>query len=151
MGSVRHEVRIDAPAEAVWSVVGRPELLHLWFPGIVDCRVAETDDGTIRTITTGAGLEMPERIVTVDRLLRRFQYRITTALFSSHLGTIDVIALAADSSLVVYSTDAEPSVLALTIGGATLAALHELQRQFEAGDGPALQAARRPREELARG
>lgn len=134
--SIRREGRIAAPAERVWEVVGRPELLHLWFPGIVDCRV----DGDTRTITTGTGVEMPEQIVTNDPLQRRFQYRITSPLFTEHLATIDVIDLGDDTSLVVYSTDAAPATMALVISGSTGGAIDELRRQIESGSGPALDA-----------
>lgn len=136
MASTRYHVQIDAPADDVWRVVGRPELLHLWFPGIVDCTV----EGDTRTIVTGNGVPMPERIVLRDDLLRRFQYRITAPLFRSHLATLDVLELGAGTCVVVYSTDAEPAVMALVIGGGTLGALRELQRQFHAGSGPALDA-----------
>ena len=138
MASTRYHVRIDAPADEVWRVVGRPDLLHLWFPGIVGCTV----EGDTRTIVTGNGVPMPEQIVTHDHLLRRFQYRITAPLFRNHLATLDVLDLDDESCVVVYSTDAEPAVMALVIGGGTLGALRELQRQFHAGSGPAVDAAR---------
>lgn len=136
---MRHHVRIAAPAADVWRVVGRPDLLHLWFPGITECTVAEHDGVATRTIVTGNGIPMPEQIVTHDHLLRRFQYRITAPAFRHHLATLDVLDLG-DESVVVYSTDAEPAVMALVIGGGTLGALRELQRQFAAGAGPALDA-----------
>ncbi|MBK5222754.1 MAG: SRPBCC family protein [Acidimicrobiia bacterium] len=129
-------MRITRPADEVWSVVGRPELLHHWFPGIVDCRV----DGASRTIVTGTGQEMAEEILTNDAIQRRFQYRITSRLFRDHLGTIDVIDLGDDTCLVVYATDADPATMAITIAGGTRGALLELQRQMEAGSGPALDA-----------
>ena len=47
-------------------------------------------------------------------------------MFREHLGTIDVHDLGDGSSLVVYSTDAEPGALALVIGGAARAALGNL-------------------------
>lgn len=137
---MRHHARVPATADDVWNVVGRPELLHLWFPGIVSCSVAEHDGVVTRTIVTGSGVSMPEQIVTHDHLLRRFQYRITAALFRQHLATIDVLDLG-DESVVVYSTDADPAVMALVIGGGTLGAVRELQRQFAKGAGPALNAA----------
>ena len=139
MASIRREIRIDASADDVWRVVGRPELLHLWFPGIVDCTV----DGSTRVITTGTGIPMPEAIVTNDSLQRRFQYTITAPIFRHHLGTIDVIDLDDHSCLVVYSPDADPSVMALVISGGTLGALEELKHQFDAGEGPALAAVAR--------
>lgn len=136
MATIRREIRIGRPASEVWAVVGRPELLHHWFPGIVGCRV----EGTTRTITLGTGLEMAEQIVTNDALQRRFQYRITSPLLREHLATLDVIDLGDGTCLVVYSTDAEPAVMALVIGGGTGGALDELARQFSTGAGPALDA-----------
>jgi len=138
MATLRREIRIHRPAAEVWTVCGRPELLHLWFPGIVNCAV----EGDIRTITTGTGIPIPEQIITNDALQHRFQYRITAALFTSHLATLDVIDIGDGTCMVVYSTDAEPAVMALVIGGGTSGALAELKRQFESGSGPALDAVR---------
>jgi hypothetical protein len=130
MATVRRELRIRRPPDQVWAVLGDPGTIHEWFPGIV----ASSVEGDIRTVTLGSGLPLPERIVTNDPILRRFQYRVEGGLFRHHLGTIDVLDLDDGSSMVVYSTDAEPDVMALVIGGATGAALHELRRQLEAAD-----------------
>lgn len=135
-GSVRRERIIHVPAERAWALVSRPDLLHLWFPGIVDCVV----EGDTRTITLGSGVSLPETLLTNDPLQRRFQYRIAGGLFAEHLGTIDVIALDEARCLVVYSSDADPATMAVVLGGATGGALDELARQLEAGDGPALDA-----------
>jgi hypothetical protein len=71
---------------------------------------------------------MPEEILTNDPLLRRFAYRITAPLYKFHLGVIDVIAIGVNDSLCVYSTTAEPDVLALIIAGGTKDALVEIKR-----------------------
>lgn len=130
LGSIRHEIRIDRPAADVWTLAGDATMLHTWFPGIVDCTV----DGTTRVITMGSGISMPEEILVRDDLQRRFQYRITAPLFKHHRGTIDVIDLGDQTSLVVYSTEADPRTMALVIASGTNGALHELKRQME-GDG----------------
>jgi hypothetical protein len=127
LGSIRHEVRIHRSAGDVWALAGDPARLHEWFPGITECTV----DGTTRIVTTGAGLPMPEEILVVDPVQRRFQYRITAPVFHHHRGTIDVIDLGDDTSLVVYSTEADPRAMALVIGGATAGALDELKRRME--------------------
>ncbi|HSL56337.1 MAG TPA: SRPBCC family protein [Acidimicrobiales bacterium] len=127
LGSIRHEVRIRRPAADVWALAGDATRLHHWFPGVVDCTV----DGTTRVITLGSGMAMPEEILVVDPVQRRFQYRITTPLFAFHRGTIDVIDLGDDTCLVVYSTEADPRTMALTIAGGTAGALDELRRQME--------------------
>ncbi len=127
---------IHAPASEVWEVVGRPELLHLWFPGIVACVV----EGDTRAITTGVGLQLTEDILTNDPLQRRFQYRIAGGVFTEHLGSIDVIELTPDSCLVIYASDADPAPMAIILGGATAGALEELARQIESGSGAVLDA-----------
>ena len=126
-GSIRFEARIARPADEVWALAGDAARLHEWFPGITSCRV----DGTTRVITLGTGIEMPEELLVVDPVQRRFQYRITAPVFRHHRGTIDVIDLGDGSSLVVYATDADPRTMALTIGGGTAGALDELRRILE--------------------
>lgn len=130
MGSVRRQITIHRPPEEVWARVGDAAGLHTWFPGLAECTV----DGTSRIVTTVWGLPLPEEIVTLDHLQRRFQYRLLAPMISEHLGTIDVIALEDGNTLVVYSTDCRPDPVALVIGGATGNALVELRRQLETGD-----------------
>lgn len=145
-GSVRREVVVGVDAATAWRVVGRPELLHHWFPGVVDCRVA----GHTRTITLGTGLRLDEAILTVDPLQRRFQYRISGGFFTEHLASVDVIALDDRTCLVTYASDAAPAAMAVVLGGATAAALAELKRGLEAGDLP-VAAATTPTHDPAEG
>ncbi|WP_116995566.1 SRPBCC family protein [Desertimonas flava] len=126
-GSVRHHVRIGRPAADVWALVGDPARLHEWFPGIDECVV----EGTCRKVTLGSGLRLTEEITVADAIRRRFQYRITEAMFTYHRGTIDVLDLDDGTCVVSYATDADPRTMALTIGGGTAAALAELKRQME--------------------
>ena len=127
LGSIRHEVRIRRSADDVWQRVRDAAGLHTWFPGLTGCTV----DGTTRVIYLGSGMAMPEDILVNDDTQRRFQYRITAPIFVHHRGTIDVIELGPDECLVVYSTEADPRTMALTIAGGTAGALDELQRQME--------------------
>jgi hypothetical protein len=129
LGSIRHETRIRRAADDVWQLVGDAARLYEWFPGIASSPV----DGTTRLITTDAGLPMPEEILVVDPVQRRFQYRLTAPVFRHHRGTIDVIDLDAATCLVVYSTEADPRAMALVIGGGTAGALDELRHQMETG------------------
>ncbi|MEO5724156.1 MAG: SRPBCC family protein [Ilumatobacteraceae bacterium] len=124
---MRYERRIQRSAKDVWQLVGAPERLHEWFPGIISSVV----EGTTRSIVTGAGIPMPEEILVNDANQMRFQYRVTSPLLHFHRGSIDVIELAEQECLVVYTTDADPRTMALVIGGAAAEALDELQRQME--------------------
>jgi len=126
-GSMRHHITINRHANDVWERVGDAAALHTWFPGITACTV----DGTMRVITLGSGMQMPEEILVNDRTLRRFQYRIAAPVIRHHRGTIDVVDLGDGTSLVTYATDADPRTMALTIAGATAGALAELKRQME--------------------
>jgi uncharacterized protein YndB with AHSA1/START domain len=126
-GAIRHHVRINRSAADVWSLAGDPTRLHEWFPGVVDCQV----DGNQRVITLGSGLPLPEEILVNDSVQRRFQYRITAPMFVFHRGTIDVIDLDDGTCLAVYTTEADPRTMALSISGGTAGALDELKRQME--------------------
>jgi uncharacterized protein YndB with AHSA1/START domain len=130
-GSIRFETRIARRADEVWALAGDPARLHEWFPGITACRV----DGTLRVITLGTGVEMPEELLVIDAVQRRFQYRIAAPIFKQHRGTIDVIDLGDETCLVVYATEADPRTMALTIAGGTAGALDELKRLMESNGG----------------
>lgn len=120
---------IDRSADEVWGLVGDPTRIPEWFPGIVSCEVS----GDERTIVTAGGTPIPERILTLDPLQRRFQYQIEAPICRFHLGTIDVVELGEGRCLVLYATDAEPATVALTIGGGTAAALRNLGDLFGGG------------------
>jgi carbon monoxide dehydrogenase subunit G len=126
--SVRREVTIARPPDEVWAVVGDPTRLPEWFPGIVSCTV----EGDTRSVTTGSGITLPEQLVTIDRLQRRFQYRVTGPIFREHLASIDVLGIDNGTrSVVVYATDADPATMALILGGAAGNALVHLRKLME--------------------
>lgn len=126
-GSVRRHVRVSAPPDKIWAVIGDPSRIQEWWPGID----SSTVDGTTRVITTGAGIPMPEEILTNDPLQHRFQYRITAPIVREHLSTLDVLDLGDGTSVVVYSADANPSTMALIIAGAAGNALENLRTIIE--------------------
>ena len=127
MGTVRRHAFVECNADTVWAFVGAPERLHEWFP-ITECRV----EGNKRWITLAAGIVFEEDIVTLDHDLRRFQYkRVNNPLIKFHLGTVDVIPDTEYRCLVMYSTDMDPEVLALPIGGAAGVGLAKLKEMFD--------------------
>jgi len=129
VGTVRRHLFINASADTVWGLVGAPERLHEWFP-----TSSTRMEGNKRWITLASGITFEEDIVTLDHDLRRFQYRIVNnPIITSHLGTVDVIPDGDDRCIVIYSTDMEPEVLALPIGGAAGVGLEALKARFEGG------------------
>jgi hypothetical protein len=124
VATVRFERRIAAPVDTVWSIFCDPASIVEWFPGVTSATV----EGNVRVITLRSGIQMPEEILTIDPLIHRFQYRVTSPLYRMHLGTIDAIELGARDTLCVYSTTAEPHVMALVIGGGTFGALRQIEQ-----------------------
>ena len=113
MATVRHHVVVGATADRAWQLLGDPSRVAEWYPGITGCTI----EGSTRTVMLGSGLEMPEEIVTVDELQRRFQYSLRVPVVRHHLSTIDVLELDERHCCCVYGVDAEPAVMALLIGG----------------------------------
>lgn len=127
MATIRRHIFIDRPAEDVWALVGRPELLHEWFP-----TTGTKLEGDKRWIYLASGITFEEDIVTLDHALRRFQYKIVNnSIITSHLGTVDVIDDPHGGCIVVYSTEMEPEVLGLMVGGAAGAGLQKLKQLME--------------------
>lgn len=127
MGTVRRHVFVDCDADTVWKFVGSPERLHEWFP-ITSCRVEDKK----RWITLASGITFEEDIVTLDHDLRRFQYKIVNnPLITFHLSTLDVIPDGPNRCVVIYSTDMDPEVLALPIGGAAGVGLKKVKEMFD--------------------
>ncbi len=124
--SVRRQVRIPAPAEEVWALVGDPGRLAEWFPGVEWCRLEEGG----RRVTIASGLELFEEIVTLDPLQRRLQYRVVSGLMSEHLATLDVLDLGNGGSLALYSVDAVPATMALVLAGAGASGLEAVGRRY---------------------
>lgn len=126
MGSVRRHAILSASADDVWSFIGRPDVLHEWFP-----TSATRVDGDKRWVTLPSGIVFEEQIRLVDHDLRRFQYSIIgNPLITHHVGTIDVIPLSAESCIVIYGTDIEPEVLGLAIGAAAGDGLRRLEEKY---------------------
>jgi uncharacterized protein YndB with AHSA1/START domain len=124
MPTLRSHVVIDAPADAVWKVVSDAANIADWFPAMD----SSTGDGTRRTVVLRGGATLIEEIVTNDPELRRFQYRAIGGdlAVERHLGTIDVIELAPDRSIVVYGTEIEPETLAVPFEAAISEAVRTL-------------------------
>lgn len=129
MGSVRRHAILASSADDVWGFIGRPEVLHEWFP-TSSTRV----EGDKRWVTLPSGIVFEEQILLVDNDLRRFQYSIVNnPLITHHVGTVDVIEIADDRCIVIYGTDIEPEVLGLAIGAAAGDGLRSLQERFGKG------------------
>ncbi|HEX5615617.1 MAG TPA: SRPBCC family protein [Acidimicrobiia bacterium] len=131
MATLRREVRIARPADAVWDVIADAGTIADWFPAMESSSI----EGDVRRCSLRSGLELIERIVTSDAELRRFQYRVTGGVpVIEHLATVDVFALGPADALLVYSTEVEPAPLALVLGDAIEEAVLNLRARLEGSD-----------------
>lgn len=124
MPSLRSHVVIDATPDAVWKVVSDAATIADWFPAMR----SSTGDGAHRTVVLQDGSTLEEAVVNADPALRRFQYRVVGGDLpvEQHLGTVDVIELEPNRTIVVYSTELEPATLAAAFEGAISEAVRTL-------------------------
>ncbi|GAA1027696.1 MULTISPECIES: SRPBCC family protein [Amycolatopsis] len=110
MAALRSHVLIDAPADAVWQVIGDVASVAEWFPSMK----SSTGDPQHRAVVLGDGSVLEEAVVTHDPAQRRLQYRVTGGdlPITAHLGTVDVLEIDPGRSIVVYSTEITPDSLA---------------------------------------
>ena len=128
MTSIRSHVVLDVDADTVWKLLSDAPNVANWFPAIEK----SSGDETQRVVVLDGGASIEEVVVTSNPALRRFQYSAVGGdlPIERHLGTIDVIELAPNRSIVVYGTDIEPASLAEAFDGAISAAVAALPQQF---------------------
>jgi hypothetical protein len=132
--SVRSHVTIARPAALAWARIADVPNNASWFTSLVKswCERDPDTGKPIRKVLSPTGITMVEDIIVVDPAQRRLQYRLRpNPVIRSHLATIDVLELSAESCLVVYSTDLAPRPLALPFGAAAQRALETLRTQLE--------------------
>ena len=78
MVRIRQTIEIDAPADEVWRVLGRPERIADFHPHVVAAHV----DGHLRRCTLADGTELVERIVDRSVVHRFYTYELATRLES---------------------------------------------------------------------
>jgi carbon monoxide dehydrogenase subunit G len=109
MTTIREEIGVDAPADAVWQAVRDVGEAHrLLFPGILtDARV---EDG-VRIATFADGTVLRELIVALDDERRRFVYTSVGGRARHHNASIEVVPDGAGRSRLIWITDVLPDEL----------------------------------------
>ena len=115
MTTIREEIVVDAPAEAVWRAVRDVGEAHrLLFPGILtDARV---EDG-VRIATFADGTVLRELIVALDDERRRFVYASVGGRATHHNASIEVVPDGPGRSRLIWITDVLPDELRDRIAG----------------------------------
>ena len=114
MASIRHEISVDARAEAVWDAVRDVGAVHERLaPGfVVDTRLEEG----ARVVTFGNGLVARELIVDLDDGARRLCWAVVgSPRLTHHNASLQVFADGEQRSRVVWIADLLPDTAAVTI------------------------------------
>lgn len=127
MATIRHDIRINRPADEVWALITDSSRWPEWFENLDSVEATESE----RTVNFSFGVSLAETIVSNDHTLRRFQYAIKEGMpVEKHLGTVDVLEDGPDACRVIYSTDVDDS-LAPIIDPGTEAGLRGLKAVAE--------------------
>ncbi|WP_374575698.1 SRPBCC family protein [Phenylobacterium sp.] len=87
---VRLSQEFDAPAEAVWKIVGAFHGLHRWFPGVTACDRDEAAWGEVRRAALGARVT-PERLELYDNAAMTCAWSLVDApLLGEHRSTLSI-------------------------------------------------------------
>lgn len=110
MASIRKEIVIAAPAEAVWQAVRDVAAVYRRLaPGfVVDTRL----DGDARVVTFGNGAVVRELLVDIDDAARRLAYAAIGGRAAHHHASMQVFTEGADQSRLVWITDVLPHAVA---------------------------------------
>ena len=114
MASIRKEVLIEAPADAVWDAVRDVGQVHRRLvPGVLtDARLEDA----ARVVTFASGMVVRELIVDLNDEQRRFAYAATGGRASHHNASIQVVPVDERRCRLVWVTDVLPDMLASSIG-----------------------------------
>src|SRR5262249_23133128 len=102
--SVADSVELAAPAEAVWSVMGRFSLD--WHPAVASVTLIGTGIGQLRVLRTLVGKEIIERLETVDDAKRCYSYALVSGVAAKrYTGRLDVRARDAGHCIATWRVD----------------------------------------------
>ena len=135
MASIRHEIVLDAPAEAVWRAVRDVGEVHrVLAPGFV---VAAQLEGEARIVTFGNGMVARELIVDIDDAARRLAYAAVGGRAAHHHATMQVFAAPGGGSRLVWVTDVLPEEVAGPIRAMVEAGAEAIRRTLDRPAPPA--------------
>jgi carbon monoxide dehydrogenase subunit G len=128
-------VRVDAPAEEVWAIVGDLASVPRWTPKYVAAEV----EGDRRTLRSAEGAVLVERIIEHDDARRTYTYGVLSgAPVREHRASFEVVAEGAGSR-VSWRTSAEPADPSADLEGrlrpTQTEALARMRELVEGGDG----------------
>ena len=129
MASVRREVFIERPAEAVWDALADVGALHTRLvPGFVtDCRL----EPGARVVTFANGMVARELIVDVDHSARRIAWAVVGGRLTHHNASAQAFAEGSEGCRVVWIADFLPDEFAAPSATMIEAGLAAMKKALE--------------------
>jgi len=130
MATIRKQVTIDVPLDAVWGALRDYGALHEMAAGFVTATEMDGDD---RLVTFANGNVLRERLISIDDDARRVAWTIVDGPYSHHNGVAQVFSDGDARTRFVWTADLLPdetaglSAEAMEIG--TQAIKRELERR----------------------
>ena len=132
MVSIRKEIIVDAPAQAVWDALRDVGALHTRLvPGfVVDTRL---QSDASRIVTFGNGQVVKELIVDVSESEQRVAWAVTDPPFRHYNASAQVFSEDSGRSRFIWIADLLPDELEATVAGMMDAGLDAIARTFATG------------------
>lgn len=117
MATLRKQVDVAAAPAAAWSAVREFGGLHTRLvPGFVtQCTLEQ--DGAVRVVTFGNGMQVRERLVTRDDAGRRLAYTTEGGRATHYNAVVEVLEGTGGGSRLVWTVDLLPDALAPAVDG----------------------------------
>ena len=125
MATASANVRVPASADEVWKLVGGFQSLPDWLPFIASSESSE--GGRLRTLTTGDGDVIVEKLQTFDEANRTYSYSIVQGPFpvTHYLATVQVATAGDKETLVTWSGSFTPDGISDTEAEALFQGVYE--------------------------
>jgi len=131
MASIRKELLIDTPPDAVWDAVRDVGAVHTRVaPGfLTGCRMEEAP--LARVVSFANGMEARELIVNVDDAARRLVWSVVGGRLSHHNASMQIVADGASRTRVIWIADLLPNEFAPVIAGMIDQGLAAMKKTLE--------------------
>jgi carbon monoxide dehydrogenase subunit G len=115
MATIQQEFEVPAAAEEVWAALRDFGAVHerLATGFVTGCTLEE--EGAVRLVTFANGMQVRERLVTVDDAARRIVYSASGGRASHHNAAAQVFPLGPQRCRFVWTTDLLPDAVAPAI------------------------------------
>ena len=129
MPSIRHDLSIRAPSDAVWAAVRDFAAVHERLaPGfVVDARM----DGAARIVTFANGSVARELLVDCDDAARRLVYAIVSERVAHYNASVEVLDAAGGGSRIVWTIDFLPQAIAAYIAAQSTEGARVMKQTLE--------------------